>query len=491
MPPHSSPPRPAATPAHTESDSSHLRGLIWLVAAAFFMQSLDTTIVNTAVPSIARALAVRPLDLKTALTSYVLTLAVCIPASAWLADRFGTRRIFAASIVVFSLGSLACGLSQNLTELIASRVLQGLGGALLMPVGRYVLVRAFGPRDFVAAMSTAGVFSLLGPVLGPLLGGALSQYASWRWIFLVNVPVGVLGLWLNAREMPDYRGPRRSFDVPGFVLFATASGLLLVAAEMAGSDERAGAIGCAIAGIVFAFGYWLHARHEEHPVPDISLLRVRSFWIALTGGLFTRLGTAGLSFVLVLFLQIGCGWSPTIAGLMLVPQALAMIGMKLMIDRLLKRYGYRRLLRVNTIMVGILLAVFALLHAATPGWVVASLVFVYGLVMSLQYTSMNTLAFVDLPPERAAQASSLTSAVQYLAMTFGIAFASLLMAAFLGGRHRDPVAYVHAFHDSVLCMAVLPFVAVYVFTRLRRDRPPRRPVETPETATIESPDSPT
>src|SRR5581483_78376 len=206
-------------------------------------------------------------------------------------------------------------------------------------------------------------------------GGALSQYASWRWIFLVNVPFGLLGLWLNAREMPDYRGPRKPFDVPGFLLFASASGLLLIAAEMAGSGGYVGAIGCAVAGIIIASGYWLHARHEAHPVPDITLLHVRSFWIALTGGLFTRLGTAGLSFVLVLFLQIGCGWSPTIAGLMLVPQALAMILMKLMIDRLLKRYGYRRLLRINTLTVGVLLAIFALLHAATPGWVVAMLVF--------------------------------------------------------------------------------------------------------------------
>src|SRR5581483_3558718 len=239
----------------------------------------------------------------------------------------------------------------------------------------------------------------------------------------------------------------------------------------------------AVAGIIIASGYWLHARHEEHPVPDITLLHVRSFWIALTGGLFTRLGTAGLSFVLVLFLQIGCGWSPTIAGLMLVPQALAMILMKLMIDRLLKRYGYRRLLRVNTILVGILLAIFTLLHAATPGWLVAILVFVYGLVMSLQYTSMNTLAFVDLAPERAAQASSLTSAVQYLSMSFGIALASLLMTGFLNGHHHDPAAYVQAFRWSVLCMAVLPLVAVYVFTRLRHDRALRQPVETPETAT--------
>ncbi|HET9834829.1 MAG TPA: MFS transporter, partial [Rhodanobacteraceae bacterium] len=325
---------------------------------------------------------------------------------------------------------------------------------------------------------------LLGPVVGPLLGGVLSQYASWRLIFLVNVPVGLVGLWLNKREMPNFLGPRRAFDVPGFVLFAAASGLLLVAAEMVGSDGHTPiAIGCALGGIVAGFAYWRHGRRTKHPIADLSLLRVRSFWIALAGGMCTRLGTAGLSFVLVLFLQIGAGWSPTAAGLILVPQALAMILMKLLIDRILKRHGYRRVLRINTALAGLLLAAFALLQANTPAWAVALLMFAYGFVMSLQYTSMNTLAFVDLPPERASQASSLTSAAQYLAVSFGIALSSLLLALFLGGHHHDPAAYVRGFHFAVLCMAALPLIAVYVFTRLRHDRPPRRPVETPETAT--------
>lgn len=485
-PPHPTANSSANTAPQDPANKVHLRGLVWLVAAAFFMQTLDSTIVNTAVPSIAHALNVRPIDLKTALTSYVLTLAICIPASAWLSDRFGTRRVFAASIIVFTTGSLACGLAQSLTQLIAARVLQGLGGALLMPVGRYVLVRAFGPRDFVAAMSTAGIPGLLGPVVGPLLGGVLSQYASWRWIFLVNVPVGLLGLWLNNRGMPDFRGPRRTFDATGFLLFALASGLLLTAAEMLGSGGAPLTMStCALVGIVAGFGYWWHGKRAVHPIADLSLLRVRSFAIALGGSLFTRLGTSGLSFVLVLFLQIGAGWSPTAAGLMLVPQALAMILMKFLIDRLLKRHGYRRVLRVNTTLVAVLLAAFALLQADTSGWLVATLMFAYGFVMSLQYTAMNTLAFVDLAPERAAQASSLTSAVQYLSVSFGIALASLLLAVFLGSAHHDPAAYVHGFHISVLCMAVLPLIGMYVFTRLRHDRPPRRPVETPDTATIE------
>jgi EmrB/QacA subfamily drug resistance transporter len=454
-----------------------------LVAAAFFMQTLDSTIVNTAVPSIAHALAVRPINLKTALTSYVLTLAICIPASAWLSDRFGTRKVFAASILIFTLGSLACGVSQTLPQLVAARVLQGIGGALLMPIGRYVLVRAFGPKDFVAAMSTAGIPGLLGPVLGPLLGGVLSQYASWRLIFLVNVPVGLVGLWLNRSQMPDFRGERRPFDWTGFALFALASGLLLVAAETGGDGNYRNAAVAAGIGALGAFAYWRHGRRARHPVVDLTLLKVRSFVIAVAGGMCTRLGTAGLSFLLMLFLQVGCGWTPTAAGMMIVPQAVAMVLMKFLIDRILKRYGYRRTLFVNTTLAALLLACFALLDAATPWWAITILMFAYGFVMSLQYTAMNTLAFVDLPPARAAQASSLTATAQYLVISFGIALSSWLMAVFLYGRPHDAAAYVHGFRIAVLVMAALPLIAAYVFTRLRHDRPVRRPVETPETAT--------
>ncbi len=236
-------------------------------------------------------------------------------------------------------------------------------------------------------------------------------------------------------------------------------------------------------GLACGFVYWRYSRRARHPIADLTLLKVRSFSIALGGGMCTRLGTAGLSFVLMLFLQVGCGWTPTAAGLMVVPQAAAMVLMKPLITRILGRYGYRHTLFVNTTLATLLLAAFALLDAATPWWAIAALMFAYGFVMSLQYTSMNTLAFVDLAPERAAQASSLTSAVQYLVISFGIALSSWLLAVFLGGRHHDPAAYVQGFRVAVLVMAAMPLAGVYVFTRLRHDRPLRRPVETPETAT--------
>lgn len=485
---------PEATPAPVPDDApstgkpasathaSGLNGLLWLVGAAFFMQTLDSTIVNTAVPSIAQALAVTPLSLRTALTSYVLALAIFIPASPWLADRFGTRRVFAASILIFSLGSLACGLAQNLQQLIAARVLQGMGGALLMPVGRYVLVRAFGKRDYVAAMSKVAIPGLLGPILGPLLGGALSQFASWRLIFLINLPVGLLGLWLNRRQMPDYHGARRPFDFIGFALFALTSVLLLTAAERASDGGDARVLAAIVGGgVVSAFLYGWHSRRVEHPVAKLALLRTRSFAIAAGGGLMVRLGLGGLSFLMVLFLQVGCGWSPLAAGLMLVPQALGMMLMKLWVDRVITRVGYRRVLSINTLVAGALLTCFALLTPRTPAALIGALMFVYGFVMSLQYTAMNTLAFVDLDASDAAQASALLSTAQYLAVSFGIALASLWMALFIGGNGHVARSYVSAFHLSILLMAATVLTATLVFRRLRRDRPPRRRVDTPQT----------
>ena len=466
--------RPALAPA-APSSRARYRGLIWLVSAAFFMQALDSTIVNTAVPAIAGALDVTPLSMRTALTCYVLTLAVFIPMSPWLCDRFGTRRVFGGAILVFSFGSLLCGLAQSLPQLVMARVVQGLGGAALMPVGRYVLVRSIDRREFVSAMTTVATFGLLGSVFGPLLGGALVEFTNWRLIFLINVPVGIGGLLLNRREMPDYRlDEANRFDTFGFVLFAGASALMLMAAETAGSDGHwLYVAGYALASIGLATLYTRHSRRVAHPVSDLSLLRVRSVWVSLAGNLFTRLGVSGMYLLLVLFLQIGCGWSPLAAGLMMVPQALGSIAVKPFIDRLLTRFGYRRLLLGNTIGVAFVLCGFALLSPATPTWAIAAYVGLYGAIMSIQYTSMNTLAYVDLDVRYASQASSMASTAQYLSMSFGIALASLLMAGFLD--NRDAGSYVHAFRWSVLVLGMITLAASWIFGRLRDARPETTP----------------
>ena len=471
------PPGEAAvvTPPPTVSSRERFRGLIWLVAAAFFMQALDSTIVNTAVPAMADALNVTPLGMRTALTSYVLTLAIFIPASPWLCDRFGTRRIFAAAIATFTIGSLLCGIAQTLPQLVAARVLQGLGGAALMPVGRYVLVRSIDKRDFVRAMSTVATVGLLGSVLGPLLGGALAQFTTWRLIFLINVPVGLVGLWMNRQSMPDYRlDDVHAFDFVGFLLFAAASAMLLTASEVAsgGGGKWLWIAFYGVLAVVFGCIYVWHSRHTDHPVADLSLLRVRSVWVSLAGNLFTRLGVSGMFLLLVLFLQVGCGWSPLMAGLMMVPQALGSITAKWGINRLINRFGYRRLLFTNTLIVAVLLASFALLGKDSPMWLIALMVYVYGGFMGMQYTAMNTLIYNDLDVKYASQASSMASTAQYLSMSFGIALASLLMEALLQGHAHE--AYIPAFRWTVLLLGVVTATASWVFSRLRKDDRPSR-----------------
>ncbi|HEX5304607.1 MAG TPA: MFS transporter, partial [Dyella sp.] len=345
------------------------RGLLWLVAAAFFMQALDSTIVNTAVPAMATALGVTPLGMRSALTSYVLTLAILIPASPWLCDRFGTRRVFAAAIATFGIGSLLCGMAQTLPQLVAARIIQGVGGASLMPVGRYVLVRTIPRREYVRSMSTVATFGLLGSVLGPLLGGVLVEFTSWRLIFLINVPVGLAGLWMNRRDMPEYRLEHaRPFDTAGFLMFAAASALLLTASEQAGAEVHHWLVVAGSSALAVMLGtlYVWHSRRTTYPVADLTLLRVRSLSVALVGNLFTRLGIGGMFLLLVLFLQVGCGWSPTMAGLMMVPQALGSISSKWVVNRLLLRLGYRRLLIANTTAVAAMLALFSLVDASTP-----------------------------------------------------------------------------------------------------------------------------
>ncbi len=435
------------------------------------MQALDSTVVNTAVPAMAEALQVTPLGMRTALTSYVLTLAILIPASPWLCDRLGTRRVFGIAIVVFGVGSLLCGVAQTLPQLVAARVLQGVGGASLMPVGRYVLVRSIEKREFVRAMSTVATFGLLGSVLGPLLGGALVQFTSWRLIFLINVPVAIAGVWMNKRDMPDYRlAHANRFDLLGFLLFAAASALLLAASELAGAKpvpwERIGV--CLALALLLGSIYVWHSRRTAHPVANLKLLKVRSVWVALAGGLFTRLGISGMFLLLVLFLQVGCGWSPLMAGLMMVPQALGSITAKWAVNRALIHFGYRRLLLGNTLLVALLLGAFALLGPSTPVWMIASLTFAYGFFAGLQYTAMNTLIYNDVDIEHASMVSSMASTAQYLAMSFGIAMATLLMEAFLQGHAHDD--YVVAFRWTVVLLAAITALASRVFSRLRDDR---------------------
>lgn len=448
-------------------DAVEKRRLLWLIAASFFMQMLDSTIVNTATPSIATALAVSPLSLKTALISYTLSLAVFIPISAWFADRFGTRRVFWCAIAIFTLGSLACGLAQNLSMLVIARIVQGFGGAMMMPVGRLALLRSFPKSEFVGAMAFATIPGLIGPAIGPLLGGLFSTYVSWRMIFLVNLPFGIAGLWMTRRHMPDYRSAQRvPLDFIGFALFGLGvAGVSWALEQVIDANYAQAGAAAAISALLLATYTW-RSLTLAHPIVDLRLLRITSFRIGINGGFSTRLGVGSIYFLLTLLFQVGFGYTAIAAGLLQMPQALAMLSTRFFVATIIRHFGYRRVLLANTALAGLAILSFATFTATTPLWLICVQVFASGAVMSLQYAALNTLAFVDLAPAEASMGSAMTSTAQNLSMSFGVAFGSLLMAFFLPADLVLGAHYIAAFHATVIVLGLVTLLSSLVFLRL-------------------------
>jgi EmrB/QacA subfamily drug resistance transporter len=437
---------------------------------AFFMQSLDTTILNTAVPSIARALQVAPLSMKAVLASYTLSLAVFIPVSGWMANRFGTRRVFAGAIGLFALGSLLCGLSRNIHLLVACRILQGCGGAMMVPVGRLTLVRALPKSQLVRAMSFVAVPALIGPMLGPIAGGLITDYLHWSVIFFLNVPIGVAGLYLVYRYLPDYReGQTPPLDLPGLVLFSSGIALLSYVLEVFG-EHRLGTpavLGLLALSALLLAAYGLNATHTAYPLLQLGLFRIRTFRAAVSGSFFTRIGIGGIPFLLPLLYQVGLGYSAIQSGLLMMPQALAAMSLKMTMPAILARFGYRTVLVSNTAILGLLIMLFATIGAATPVWLIVLLSFAYGFFQSLQFTSMNTLVYADISGAAAANASTIASTAQQLSMSFGVATASLVAALFLPDRfHSDAPQMIAGVHKAVLVLGLGTIASTAVFSGL-------------------------
>jgi EmrB/QacA subfamily drug resistance transporter len=447
------------------------RLLPWLVAVAFFMESLDTTILNTAVPTIAAALAVTPLSLKSALTSYMLSLAVFIPISGWVADRYGTRRVFSSAIGVFTLGSLLCGLAPNLPLLVASRIVQGVGGAMMMPVGRITLVRTFPKSELVRAMSFVAIPGLIGPLFGPLAGGLIVGYFHWRLIFFVNLPIGALGLYLVHRHLPDYRADRSDpIDGVGFVLFGAGIALLSYVLEVFGEHSLPPATIAALLllSAVFLGLYVRHALRKTHPLLQLTLFRIRTFRSAVAGSFVTRLGVGGMPFLLPLLYQVGLGYTPIQSGLLIMPQPLAAMSLKMLMPHILSRVGYRRVLLSNTAIIGLIIVLFALIHPGFPAWLIVLEAFAFGFFSSLQYTCMNSLVFADLSAAETSMGSSIASAMQQMSMSFGVAISSLVAALFIGGhRAVTPPEMTSALRHSFLVLGGMTVVSTLIFRELR------------------------
>jgi EmrB/QacA subfamily drug resistance transporter len=449
------------------------RLLPWLVAVAFFMESLDTTILNTAVPAVAAALHVAPLSMKSVLTSYTLSLAVFIPVSGWAADRFGTRRVFASAIALFTLGSLLCGLSGSIHILVACRILQGVGGAMMVPVGRLTLVRTFAKSELVRAMSFVAIPALIGPMLGPIVGGFIVSLLHWRVIFFVNLPMGLFGLFMVYRHLPDYRAPHSEpLDIVGMVLFGAGVALLSWVLEVFGEHTLSGAavLGFLAIAMILLAAYGRHAIAAAHPLLRLGLFRIRTLRAAVGGSFLTRLGVGGMPFLLPLLYQVGLGYTPIQSGLLIMPQPIAAMSLKLLMPVILTRLGYRRVLLSNTVVIGLLIALFATIGSETPIWIIVVQAFAFGFFQSLQYTSMNTLVYADVTDGTTSMASTIASTAQQMSLSFGVATASLVTALFIPDRfHSDSAQMIHGIHLAFLVLGGLTLLSAGVFIELKKD----------------------
>ena len=436
------------------------------------MESLDTTILNTAVPAVADALKVAPLSMKSVLASYTLSLAVFIPISGWMADRFGTRRIFASAIGLFTLGSFLCGISSDIRVLVACRILQGCGGAMMVPVGRLTLVRTFAKNELIRTMSFVAIPALIGPMLGPIAGGLIVGYFHWRVIFFVNVPIGLLGLYMVYKHMPDYREEHtKPLDVAGFLLFGSGIGLLSYVLEVFGEHAMSSReiLGMVAVSILLLAGYGWRATRTKYPLLRLSLFRIRTFRASVSGSYFTRLGIGGIPFLFPLLYQVGLGFTPVQSGMLLMPQAIAAMSLKLTMPVILARIGYRGVLISNTLILGLLILLFATIGLGTPVWLIVIQSFCFGFFTSLQYTSMNTLVYADVTDEQTSSASTIASTMQQMSISFGVAAASLATAFFIPDRfHSDASEMIHGIHEAFLVLGTLTVLSTIIFSDLKR-----------------------
>ncbi len=459
---------PSPTPSPAAS-SKHL--LPWLVAVAFFMESLDTTILNTAVPAVSAALHVAPLSMKSVLASYTLSLAVFIPISGWMADRFGTRRVFASAIGLFTLGSFLCGISSNIHLLVACRILQGCGGAMMVPVGRLTLVRTFAKSELIRAMSFVAIPGLIGPMLGPIAGGLIVGYFHWRVIFFVNIPIGLFGLLMVYLHLPDYREERtRPLDIVGLILFGSGIALLSYVLEIFGEHTLSVGeiVGLLTISLALIAGYLLHAKGIAYPLLQLNLFRIRTFSAAVSGSFFTRLGIGGVPFLLPLLYQVGLGFTAIQSGLLIMPQAIAAMSTKFLMPKILARVGFRGVLISNTLILGLLLGLFATIGLRTPVWVIVLQALCYGMFSSLQYTSMNTLTYADISEEQTSNASSIASTMQQMSISFGVASAGLATAFFIPASvHTSPREMIHGIHHALLVLGGFTILSTIIFRKLK------------------------
>jgi EmrB/QacA subfamily drug resistance transporter len=442
-----------------------------IVATALFMENMDSTVISTSLPAIARALGTSPLALKLAVTSYLLSLAIFIPASGWTADRFGTRNVFRTAIGVFVLGSIGCAASHSLEQFVLARIVQGVGGAMMTPVGRLILVRSIDKHLLVNAMSLVTIPALVGPICGPPLGGFMTTFASWHWIFLINVPIGLVGFALVSRFIPNvYAEQQDPFDVPGFILSGLAIAGLAFGLSALGLEFLPTKIVVALiaAGAVSAVAYVIHARRTPAPILDLSLLRLPTFRASIFGGFLFRLGIGALPFLLPLLLQVGFKLTPFQSGLITFTAALGAMFMKAAVASVLRRFGYRNVLVYNALISSAFLAACATFVQGMPFAAMVAILLSGGFFRSLQFTSINTIAYAEIAPAKMSRATSMVAAAQQLSLSTGVAVGALVVEFMLRLRQSTTIG-INDFPPAFLFVSLLSASAVLIFARLPRD----------------------
>lgn len=446
--------------------------ILLIVSLAMFMEAVDATIINTAIPSMASSLHVNPIDLKIALISYLLSLAIFIPISGWIADKFGVKKVFIVAVGIFTLSSIWCGTTHHLSELIIARIVQGFGGSLTMPVGRLIIIRTCERHELISKMSIVVMIAALGMMLGPVLGGIITTHFSWPWIFWVNIPIGILAIICAKLFFPDM--PARTvpkLDKLGFILFGGGLAALTFGLSLLSESEVNNSFALLIIGgaLFLLFFYAIHSRKKTHPIVQIHLLHYRTFRTSVIGNLLARVGFGGVPFLVPLLLQVVLGYSPQLSGILLAPTALGVLLVKPLSLWILRLLGYKNLLIVNTLLVGLSLISFGLVSANTSLYTIAFLTFVYGFLISLQYTGMNSLAYANITHDEYSAATSIMSTVQQLAQSFGVAVAALLIRLFASYSNNSNQLSALIFHHTFIAMGLLTFASGIIFLFLKAE----------------------
>ncbi|NHB59227.1 DHA2 family efflux MFS transporter permease subunit [Acinetobacter sp. 194] len=457
------------TPTH-QPLQPQFRLLVFLVSIGFFMQGLDTTIINTALPAIAHSLNEDPLNMHSVVVAYVLSVAACIPLSGWLADRFGVRNTFFSAIVIFTIASLGCAFSGSLNQLLFFRVIQGIGGALLLPVGRLAMLKIIPRTQFLAAMSLMSLAGLIGPLIGPTLGGWLVTYMSWHWIFLINLPMGILGVLVTLKAMQNVKEiDVKKFDLSGFILLVVSMVGLSLGIENFSNPQHPTWFSIALmgTGIITAIIYAFHAHTHQNALFRSKLFKNKIYSIGIIGNFFARLGGNALPFLIPLMLQVAFHFDPFVAGLLMIPTVLGSLASKPLVRPIIQKFGYRQVLLVNSLLVGVCIASFALTSAETPIWARAIHFFIFGVLNSMQFVSMNTLTLKDLPQQDASSGNSFLSMIMMLSMSIGVALAGTLVNLFTSYFGEAQIS--SAFHLTLLCLGSINIITAFIFWQIPKN----------------------